>query len=237
MASNAGDDRVNTAYFEGEALERTLEEMVAERARAELSSGGRRDFTLVRLMKLGPEGILVFPQEIELAKDLIALRGSILIRLVWQDAFYEFESAIGEWVDVERGEVFITRPARIDRIQRRDSYRIAPSIQNPIQVISYGDRRGKEAAALIVFNISLSGICIVFRGEPKHRLGEPIGNIELRLGSLGVIRLTGEVRRIGAGSENFFEVGIRFQTFSAGAKTALAQYMLARQREDLSRRL
>lgn len=227
---------MNSAQFEGEALEQTLAEMVAERAVAELSSGGRRDFTLVRLMKLAPEGILVFPREIELAQDLIALRGDIHIRLVWKNAFYEFDSQISEWVDVERGEVFIKRPERIDRIQRRDSYRIAPSIQNPIEVISCGDRRGKDARSLVVFNISLSGICIVFRADPKYRLGDNIGTIELKLSNLGVIRLSGEVRRMRAGAESFFEVGIRFQTFSGGAKNALAQYMLARQREDLTRR-
>lgn len=227
---------MNSAHFEGEALQQTLEEMVAERARAELSSGSGNDFTLVRMMKLAPEGILVFPQEIELAKDVIALRGEIVIRLVWQNAFYEFQSAIEQWVDLERGEVFIRIPSRIDRIQRRDSYRVAPSVGNPVRVLAFGKRRGKEASALPVFNISLSGICILFRANPDYRLAETIEPIELQLANCGTIRLSGEVRRIHAGSDTHVEVGIRFQTFSSGAKNVLAQYMLARQREDLSRR-
>ncbi|MCC6156826.1 MAG: PilZ domain-containing protein [Deltaproteobacteria bacterium] len=228
---------MNSAFFEGEALQQTLESMVAERARAELSSTGYGDFALVRLMKLTPEGILVFPQQIELAKDLIALRGAIVIRLVWQNAFYEFQSAIEQWVDVERGEVFIKAPTRIDRIQRRDSYRVGPSIANPINILAFGKRRGKDIASLVVFNISLSGICVLFRQTPEFHLGETIDQIEVQLAKCGTIRISGEIRRIHAGSEKYVEVGIRFQTFSPGAKNALAQYMLARQREDLSRRL
>lgn len=137
--------------------------------------------------------------------------------------------------DRPRREFVLKMPGEVTRLQRRAFFRVQPSASLPVFVKSFaGDNQTKE---IQVENISQKGIALSFAEDPQNRFVDGFATFEVDLGKFGLVALHAEVRSKRRTPDHRFFVGMEFIKINTRAEYNLSDYLSARQREDLKKKL
>lgn len=208
---------------------------VQERPQAHIGSQSDKAAFSARLVSLSRNGLYVYPLDVTAASAIVSVGRSLLVQFPWRQAVYRFESVVLEVIDIERSEFFLDPPVTLNRIQRRDSFRVSPSSLLPARVLSLDWRYSRGVFGVSIDNLSLSGACLRMPGKPPYALRDPIGEMRILLGDFGQIAVSASVKRIQQLAPALWEMGLRFRSMSIPARKTLGDYILARQREEIRR--
>jgi c-di-GMP-binding flagellar brake protein YcgR len=211
-----------------------IEQAVAEQQSANILFLRFPDRARAEVVGLAPDGIV-----------LAALRpASLYVRLIGAEPFvvwFETKGAL-HWfmtrpirVVKMRPEFVVRLPARITRMQRRSSFRVRPSEELPARVIKLSEMPAFNS--ILLENLSQGGVALSFSDDPEFYFADQPAPLELDLGQFGRVKLQVEVRSMRYSQEHRYQVGLEFKDISATAQKNLTDYLSARQREDLKKKL
>jgi c-di-GMP-binding flagellar brake protein YcgR len=122
----------------------------------------------------------------------------------------------------EQNEIVCLWPSQIFLIQRRRKLRIFPADEIPAVCTSAG--QPPFASPVTVVNISSDGICLEMPATDSVNVGTILPDIELQLGDLPHLHLTGIVRALIHARGNTYQLGIEWSDLSDDQTQALETY-------------
>jgi c-di-GMP-binding flagellar brake protein YcgR len=114
--------------------------------------------------------------------------------------------------------------------ERRCWNRVTPSRTQPVIITRLSGHR--ELDDVEIKNISEQGICISFNFNAQNLYLRESLDIEMDLGSAGLVRIAGAPRFIQRAQSGKYDLGLVFMNMPEEARRALKQYVDARLREE-----
>jgi c-di-GMP-binding flagellar brake protein YcgR len=163
-------------------------------------------------------------KELRNKKDLI-------ISFAYKGAMYMFSTAPTESQGTFGRDFFVKKPDKIYRVQRREHFRVAPSLALPIHVLRLQGHSADET--INVHDISQKGIGLVFKHKPPFAAGQKMPDNTIILPKNQTIRFNATVREMFIRKDGKCLVGLEFDALYPGYEEAIRQYAYDRQREHL----
>jgi c-di-GMP-binding flagellar brake protein YcgR len=130
-------------------------------------------------------------------------------------------------------------PRSVLRLQRRDSYRIAPPIANPLSCGIPDPAVEGRRHALRILDISCGGVALLVGEEPLPlEPGMVLGGCVLSLPGIGEVSFAAEVRNVsrpGDGDAQAMRCGLRFIGMAQRTVTLIQRYILKLERDRIAR--
>jgi len=173
--------------------------------RAALYYNEGNSFVLTMLLDASPEGIWIDPPSNSLDNRNILNSNRIIFVSTHNQAKVQFVSNGAKQVIYDgRDAIFISLPAKLMRLQRRDYYRLVAWPHNPLKcVIKPVTDRKNIKHEITIMDISIGGIALVCQETVLELTpGKIYPNCEIELPEIGTLTATVEVK-------NTFEVTTR----------------------------
>ena len=155
----------------------------------------------------------------------------LTISFTYKGVMYTFSTAPTENQGTFIRDFFVKKPDKIYRVQRREHFRVPPSLALPIQVLRLQGCNVEEDVN--VHDISQKGICLVFKNKPPLSSGQQMLDNIILLPKNQTIRFNATIRGTFIRQDGKCRVGLEFNALYPDYEEAIRQYAYDRQREHL----
>jgi flagellar brake protein len=214
-AASLSNDEIEDRYFLLGRMEilNTLNDLIHRREAVTVYFNGGSDFILTLLLEANANA-LIFDFGGDKSANLRLEKAHTCVFIATPDGIrVQFSGTDPQRVQWGETEAFsVALPDRIVRLQRRESFRTAVPVVNPIKAKLYN-----EISVAIgdwpIHDLSVGGFAVTSNGIPKLKVGDEITRVIIQLGTFKRISCPGIVRHItladkqGAGR---YRVGIEF---------------------------
>jgi c-di-GMP-binding flagellar brake protein YcgR len=226
------DEEREFSIYSRNEINTILRTINARNTRSALYYSDGKRFVLTMLLAASEEGIWIDPPTTKLDNHNLLSCNEIIFVSTHDQAKVQFASNEAQQGTYEGNDaIFLPRPEKLLRLQRRDFYRLAAGSKNPLKCVfkpTINLRHFKHEA--VIMDISVGGVSLV-RPETALSLspGLTYQNCEIMLPNIGTLTATVEIKSefeiIGRNGKKIRRAGCAFVKPDGHATSLLQRYV------------